>query len=65
VKEEHWTGELAHWCDGRRPSAPARYMSWPEPATNSIWVKCSKQVSIALSYLRSALVRCFNRARPG
>jgi uncharacterized protein len=65
VKEEHWTGELAHWCDGRRPSAPARYMSWPKRAPDSIWVKCSKQVSVALSYLRSALVRCFNRARPG
>ena len=27
VKPEHWTGELATWCQGRQPSAAPRQMS--------------------------------------
>jgi uncharacterized protein len=66
VKEEHWTGEIATWCGGARPSAPALHMSWDsiEPAPDSVWLAWSKRLSTGLSYLRTALVRRFNRVRP-
>jgi hypothetical protein len=66
VKEEHWIGELATWCDGARPSAPALHMRWDsiEPPPDSLWVACSKRLSTRLSQLRTALVRFFNPVGP-
>jgi hypothetical protein len=59
VKPEHWTGELARWCGGARPSSPARYMTWHDVEPDSAWLASSKRLSVALSYLRSWLVRFF------
>jgi hypothetical protein len=39
VKAEHWVGELACWCDGRRPSAQPRQMAF-RTSEPSIWGGC-------------------------
>jgi len=57
VKAEHWLGEAASWCDGRRPAAKVRTMVPKEPETPSIAFRAWYRMAKALSYLRSALVR--------
>jgi patatin-like phospholipase len=57
VKADDWTGELATWCGGARPSAPTRHMEWPERGPDPAWVRISKSISIGLSYLRTMLAR--------
>jgi hypothetical protein len=64
VKDEHWTGELARWCAGDRPSAPSRYMTWPELGPDSMWLTWSKKLSVALSYSRTRLARFFYSPPP-
>jgi uncharacterized protein len=59
VKPEHWTGELPRWCGGATPSSPARYMTWHDVGPESAATAWSKRLSVALSYLRSWLVRLF------
>jgi uncharacterized protein len=65
VKADHWTGEPATWCGGARPSAPARKMRWPPTAPDSAWINLSKRISVALSYLRTILLRALIRKPPG
>jgi hypothetical protein len=63
VKPEHWTGELATWCNGRQASAQPRQMN-PRKADDSlrvIWAKYGKSISRTLSYIRSRIVRGLNR----
>jgi hypothetical protein len=62
VKPEHWTGELATWCQGRQPSAAARHMSprKPEDPLGWTWARYGKAISRSLSYCRSRVVRKFN-----
>jgi len=63
VKAEHWSGELACWCNGRRPSAQSRQMVFrasEQSSLGALWLACSKQIGITLSYTRSAVVRIFN-----
>ncbi len=62
VKPEHWTGELATWCQGRHPSAAARHMRprKPEDALGRTWARYGKAISRSLSYFRSRIVRRFN-----
>jgi hypothetical protein len=59
VKPEHWIGEMATWCNGQRPSGEPRQMAprKPDPSYDSIWLIYSAKISVALSYLRSAVVR--------
>ncbi len=49
VKAEHWVGEMAHWCDGRRPSAKARKFSLEVEAAvaNSGWRRFRWAVGMA------------------
>jgi len=59
VKAEHWTGELASWCNGK-PSAPLRYMDWKGNEAgpqNTLIASISRQLNVGLSYLRSGLAR--------
>jgi uncharacterized protein len=56
VKAEHWLGEPAIWCEGQRPSAPARRLEPPKlhdraPVATSLF----KSVRTGVSYLRSWL----------
>ena len=62
VKPEHWTGELATWCQGRQPSAAPRQMSprKPEDPLGRTWARYGKAISRSLSYFRSWIVRRFN-----
>jgi hypothetical protein len=55
VKPEHWTGELATWCEGRSASAQARYL--PPRAQEG---ERQQAISRTLSYVRSRLVRAAN-----
>jgi hypothetical protein len=59
VKPEHWIGEMATWCNSQGPSAEPRRMVPREsdPSLGSFWIACFPKVGVALSYLRSALVR--------
>ena len=59
VKPEHWTGEMARWCGGARPSSPVRYMTWRDVEPDSAWLAWFKRLSVGLSYLRSWLARVF------
>jgi hypothetical protein len=62
VKLEHWTGELATWCNGRQPCAPPRYLPPPaqDDAVGRIRARCGKAIGRRLSYLRSRIVRRLN-----
>ena len=62
VKPEHWTGELATWCQGRQPSAAPRHMRprKPDDALGRTWARYGKAISRSLSYFRSRIVRRFN-----
>lgn len=57
VKAEHWVGDVATWCSGRRPSAKSRTMESPKPeptpAGYVIWQSIAKRAS----YVRSWLAR--------
>lgn len=57
VKAEHWLGEAASWCDGRRPAAKIRTMVPKEPEKPSMAFRVWYRAAKAFSYLRSALVR--------
>jgi hypothetical protein len=56
VKAEHWLGEMATWCDGRRPSATPRPFESKTPDPPSAWFVFWSSVLTALSNARSALV---------
>jgi hypothetical protein len=58
VKEEHWDGDLAHWCGGLRPSAPRRVLppSPPDRSESSPQYRALKTISEALSHARAKLV---------
>ena len=63
VKAEHWSGELACWCNGRRPSVQPRQMilqTRERSSLGALWLVCSKQVGITMSHARSAVVRILN-----
>jgi hypothetical protein len=60
VKPEHWTGELATWCNGRRPSAQPRRLPPREPADLVAWARYGKTISRRLSYMRSQMVHWLN-----
>lgn len=60
VKAEHWLGEMACWCNGRRPSAKARPMQLKEPELPPLGYRVWYSIARSLSYLRSALVRAKN-----
>jgi uncharacterized protein len=57
VKAEHWLGEFACWCDGKRPAAKVRTMKPEEPTSPPVdyvvWYDLAKR----LSYLRSKFAR--------
>jgi hypothetical protein len=58
VKAEHWLGDFACWCDGKRPAAKVRTMkppkdSKPLPADYVAWY----HLATSLSYLRSKFAR--------
>jgi len=56
VKAEHWLGEKAYWCDGRRPSAKPRTLMPRKPRPPPTWFVIWESVAMTLSYIRSALV---------
>ena len=63
VKEEHWSGDLAQWCDGSRPSAPRRELP-PAPAglsEDSLQYRAMKRLTETLSHGRARLVRLMTR----
>jgi hypothetical protein len=66
VKEEHWTGDLARWCDGSSPSAPRRMMppAPPDRDEGSLRHRALKRLSEALSRGRAKLARLVSRRPP-
>jgi hypothetical protein len=56
VKAEHWLGDMACWCDDRRPSAEPRTMMPRQPEPPPTWFVVWESIAKALSYVRSALV---------
>jgi hypothetical protein len=66
VKEEHWTGDLAQWCDGSRPAAPRRELpaAPPGPTEASLRYRIMKRLTEMLSHGRARLVRLRTRQPP-
>jgi len=62
VDPAHWTGELATWCNERRPAAQLRRLT-PRQAKDSagaMWTAYHKSIGRMLSYIRSRIVRGLN-----
>jgi hypothetical protein len=58
VKEEHWIGDVATWCDGRRPAAPRRHLPpSPPDGSDSLRYHLMKRLGEALSHWRARRVR--------
>jgi hypothetical protein len=66
VKEEHWSGDLAQWCDGSRPAAARRELpaSPPGPSETSLRYRAMKRLTETLSHGRARLVRLTTRQLP-
>jgi hypothetical protein len=56
VKAEHWPGEIARWCGGRRPSAKPRTLMPRKPEPPAAWYLVWESIAKALSYARSTIV---------
>ena len=56
VKPEHWLGETATWCDGRRPSAEPRTLVPRKPDPPSPWFVFWSSVLTVMSKARSMRV---------
>jgi hypothetical protein len=56
VRPEHWLGEIATWCDGRRPSAKPRTLMPSKPTPPPTWFVAWSVILTVFSKARSALV---------
>jgi hypothetical protein len=65
VKEEHWVGAMAQWCNGQVTCAEA-HAPLPEhdPSEASLRFRTSKMISETLSHARARMVRIASRKRP-
>jgi hypothetical protein len=64
VRAEHWLGDTACWCGGRRPSAKPHTMPPGIPEPQPAWFKAWLWVARRFSFLRSALVRAQRPPNP-
>jgi uncharacterized protein len=56
VKSEHWLGEIATWCNGRRPSATPRTLIPSKPKPPPAWFSAWSFLLTVISKVRAALV---------
>ena len=66
VKEEHWDGALAQWCNGQQPCAKPRYLPPPQDdrSEESLRFRTSTKITEALSYARAQIVRLRSSRHP-